>query len=68
MRQLFVGEPIGKADLPDDVIFGAIIRGDKVLTPRSSTVLNKGDRVILFVRPQAVREIERLFAVSLEFF
>ncbi len=63
-----VGEPIGKADLPDDVIFGAIIRGDKVLTPRSSTVLNKGDRVILFVRPQAVREIERLFAVSLEFF
>ena len=62
------GETIGALDLPDGVMFGAIVRADKVITPRSDTVLNKGDRVIIFVRPAAVREIERLFAVSLEFF
>ena len=49
-------------------MFGAVIRGEKVITPRSNTVLNKGDMVVIFVRPSAVREIERLFAVSLEFF
>ena len=47
---------------------GAIVRGDKVITPRSSTELEKGDRVVFFVRPSAIREMERRFAVSLEFF
>ena len=49
-------------------MFGAIVRGDEVITPRSNTIVNKGDRVVIFVRPAAVREIEKLFAVSLEFF
>ncbi len=62
------GETIGSMDLPDDVMFGAIVRKDKVLMPRRDTVVNKGDRVVIFVRPSAVREVERLFAVSLEFF
>ena len=62
------GEAIGKLDLPDGAMFGAVIRQDKVITPRSDTVLSKGDRVVMFVRPSAVRDIERLFAVSLEFF
>ena len=53
---------------PEGVMFGAVIRGEKIITPRSNTVLNKGDLVVIFVRPSAVREIERLFAVSLEFF
>ena len=62
------GLQIREMELPDGVMFGAVIRGEKVITPRSNTVLNKGDMVVIFVRPSAVREIERLFAVSLEFF
>jgi trk system potassium uptake protein TrkA len=62
------GEAIGDMALPDDVMFGAIVRKDKVIVPRRDTVVNKGDRVVIFVRPSAVREVERLFAVSLEFF
>ena len=61
------GLQIREMDLPDGVMFGAVIRGEKIITPRSNTVLNKGDRIVIFVRPSAVREIERLFAVSLEF-
>ena len=56
------GLQIREMELPDGVMFGSVI------TPRSNTIVNKGDRVVLFVRPSAVREIERLFAVSLEFF
>ena len=62
------GLQIHEMELPDGVMFGAVIRGEKVITPRSNTVLKKGDRVVIFVRPSAVREIERLFAVSIEFF
>lgn len=62
------GLQIREMELPDGVMFGSVIRGEQVITPRSNTILNKADRVVLFVRPSAVREIERLFAVSLEFF
>jgi trk system potassium uptake protein len=62
------GLQIREMELPDGVMFGSVIRGEQVITPRSNTIVNKGDRVVLFVRPSAVREIERLFAVSLEFF
>ena len=62
------GLQIREMELPEGVMFGSIVRGEKIITPRSNTVLNKGDRVVIFVRPAAVREIERLFAVSLEFF
>ena len=62
------GLQIREMELPDGVMLGSVIRGEQVITPRSNTIVNKGDRVVLFVRPSAVREIERLFAVSLEFF
>ncbi len=63
-----VGRQIQNMELPEGVMFGAIVRGEEVITPRSTTVVAKGDRVVIFVRPSAVREIEKLFAVSLEFF
>ncbi len=62
------GVAIGKMDLPEGVMFGAIVRGDRVITPRSGSVVEKDDRVVIFVRPSAVREVERRFTVSLEFF
>lgn len=62
------GAAIGAMDLPEGVMFGAIVRGDRVITPRSDSVVEKGDRVVIFVRPSAVREVERRFTVSLEFF
>lgn len=62
------GLQIREMELPEGVMFGAVSRGEKIITPRSNTVLNKGDLVVIFVRPSAVREIERLFAVSFEFF
>ena len=62
------GLQLREMELPEGVMFGAVVRGEQIITPRSNTVLNKGDRIVIFVRPAAVREIERLFAVSLEFF
>jgi trk system potassium uptake protein TrkA len=63
-----VGPPLRDAQLPDGVIVGAIVRGDEVIIPRPDTVVRTGDRVVLFAAAHAVRNIEKMFAVRLEFF
>ena len=62
------GQTIGAAGLPDGVLFGAIVRDDAVIIPRANTVMQVNDRVVLFAEAAAVRAIENLFAVRLEFF
>ena len=56
------------ADLPDGVRVGSIIRDDMVITPRANTVVEANDRVVLFAIADAVRQVEKMFAVRLEFF
>ncbi|MEM7169480.1 MAG: Trk system potassium transporter TrkA [Pseudomonadota bacterium] len=63
-----VGVPIRDVDLPDGVIVGAIVRGDEVIIPRGGTVITAEDLVIIFAAAQAVKKIEKLFAVKLEYF
>ncbi len=63
-----VGVPLREAELPEDTIIGAIVRGDEVLLPRGGTVIQAHDRVILFALRGAIREIEKMFSVRLEFF
>mgnify|MGYP001354688703 CR=1 FL=1 len=63
-----IGVPLREASLPDGVIVGAIVREDEVTVPRGSTVVNANDRVVLFAATEAVKQVEQLFSVGLEFF
>jgi len=63
-----VGPPLRDAPLPEGVVLGAIIRNGAVIIPRGGTSVKAGDLCVLFVAPQAVKSVERLFAVKLEFF
>lgn len=63
-----VGQPLRDLDLPAGMMIGAIIRGDEVIIARSDSEIEAGDRIILFVRKDAVKKVEKLFAVRLEFF
>ena len=63
-----VGVPIRDAKLPDGVVLGAIVRGNEVLIPRGGTTVRSGDLVILFAATEAVKQVEKLFSVKLEFF
>jgi trk system potassium uptake protein TrkA len=62
------GATIAEAELPKGVIFGAIVRDGAVVIPRGDTVIRAKDRVVLFATSEAVRDVEKLFAVRLEFF
>ena len=50
------------------VLIGAIVRGGQVITPRGDTVIQAKDRVVLFAAAEAVRKVEDLFSVQLEYF
>ena len=63
-----VGTPLGEISLPQDVIIGAIVRDGEVIIARANTVIESGDRVILLSAAHAVKKVEKMFSVRLEFF
>jgi trk system potassium uptake protein TrkA len=63
-----VGSPLRDVRLPAGVMIGAIIRGDEVIIPGGATVIKATDRVILFSTSDAVRKVEKMFSVKLEYF
>lgn len=63
-----VGKPLRELDLPDGVRIGAVLREKKVLRPEGTMRIKAKDRVVMFATVEAVRHVEQLFRVSLEFF
>jgi trk system potassium uptake protein TrkA len=63
-----VNKPLKEARLPDGVIIGAIVRGNKVIIPRADTVARTGDRIILMATAAAIKSVEKMFSVRLEYF
>ncbi|WP_343564758.1 Trk system potassium transporter TrkA [Kiloniella sp. b19] len=63
-----VGVPIREVKLPPGVIVGAILRGEEVIIPRGGTVIRAHDLVVIFSSTEAVKKVEKFFAVKLEFF
>ena len=63
-----VGTPLRDVDLPDGVLLGAIVRDGKMISPRGDTVVRARDRVVLFAAEDAIRKVETLFSVQLEYF
>jgi trk system potassium uptake protein len=63
-----VGRPLKEARLPAGVIVGAVVRGEQVMIPRGDAVVQAKDRVVIFALADAVRKVEKMFSVRLDFF
>jgi trk system potassium uptake protein len=63
-----VGKPIKKISLPKGALVIGIIRKDDVIIPSGDSVIQPGDRIIIFARRQAIPKIEKILAVKLEYF
>lgn len=63
-----VGKPLREVKLPNGVLLGAVVREGQVISPRGNTVVQAGDRVILFATSDAVKKVEKMFSVRLEYF
>lgn len=64
-----VGRRIGDLPLPRYTTFGAVVRGRRMMIVHDDIVIEAGDHLIVFVADKAaLREVEKLFQVSVGFF
>ncbi|MBS3755482.1 MAG: Trk system potassium transporter TrkA [Desulfobacterales bacterium] len=63
-----VGKPLHSSSLPKGSLVIGIIREGHVLIPSGDSVIEPGDRIIIFAKRQVVSKIERILTVKLEFF
>ena len=62
-----VGRPLREIEFPKEAIVGAIVRGPEVIIPNGSTVIQPGDRVMIFALTSALKEVEKALMVKLEY-
>lgn len=63
-----VNTPISELKRPRDMIFGLIVREERIIVPRPDTVIKPDDRVIVLAAHDQVRKVEQMFAVRPEYF
>lgn len=63
-----VGPALRDLDLPDGMRIGAIYRNGEVLRPSGGLKIKPKDRIVIFALANAVKQVEQMFRVSLEFF
>ena len=63
-----VGVPLRSAKLPKRIAVGAVVRDGEFIPSRGDTVIEPGDRVVLFAAREAVDELQKLLSVRPDFF
>ncbi len=63
-----VGAPLRDLELPEGIRIGAVYRDGAMITPSGSLRIKPKDRVVIFAMAKAVKQVEQMFRVSLEFF
>ena len=63
-----VNTPIREIKRPKNMIFGLIVRGKAILTPKPDMVIKPDDRVIILAAHGQVKRVEQMFAVRPEYF
>lgn len=55
------GKALRDTPFPEGALIAAVVRDRKIIIPRGDTIIAPNDRVIVFMLPQAVKKVERLF-------
>jgi trk system potassium uptake protein TrkA len=63
-----VTKPLKRISFPKGAIVVAIIRKEHIIIPTGDSVIEPGDRVIIFAQRRAINGIEKILAVKLEYF
>lgn len=60
--QLVCGHTLEDLSLPDGTLIVSIIRGQSMLVPNGKTVLESGDRIILFSMHEVAPKVQKIFS------
>jgi cell volume regulation protein A len=58
-----VGHPVRELGLPREALLNVIVRGDRAIPPRGSTVIQAGDQLHLIVRQEVAVEFQSLLGM-----
>ncbi len=61
-------KPLKKITFPKGALLVCIIREGQIMIPAGDSIVNPGDRIILFAVKHAVKKLEKLLTVKLDFF
>lgn len=56
-----IGRKLKDARIPDNILIGALVRGNELIIPDGNTILQAGDRVVVFTLPNLVKKVSKLF-------
>ncbi|SCG83279.1 Trk system potassium uptake protein trkA homolog 1 K(+)-uptake protein trkA homolog 1 [Proteiniborus sp. DW1] len=56
-----VGKPLAELGLPKGIIIGSIVQNGKVIIPNGDSIINPGDRLIVFCLQSEVMTLEKMF-------
>ena len=59
-----LNKKIKDSNLPDDIRIGAIVRGEKVIIPKSDFIFEKDDLVVFLAKREQLKEVEDIFSIS----
>lgn len=60
--------PLREVRRSKGIIFGLIVRGDKIIVPQPDTMIRPDDRVVILAEHGQVKTVEAMFSVRPEFF
>jgi len=59
-----INKELKNTNLPEEIRIGAVLRGVKVVIPRSNFVFQKDDRVVFLAKKDSISVVENLFRIS----
>lgn len=62
------GKKLMDADIGEGIAIGAVIHNGQVLYPKPELVIRPGDRIVLLAELAALKTVEQLFRVSMDYF
>jgi trk system potassium uptake protein len=63
-----VGKPLKNISFPKGTLVTGIIRGDNITIPSGESIIEPGDRIIIFAQRSAIPRVEKILMVKLEYF
>lgn len=63
-----VGKPLDEIKFPKGALIAAVIQNDEVVLPKGNTVINPGDKVVIFALRKTIPKVERSLMVKPDFF
>ena len=59
-----INKELKNSNLPDEVRIGAVLRGDKIIIPRSDFIFLKEDKVVFLANKDSISIVENIFRIS----